>query len=81
MRRIYHGACGKWWTGDKYGHCGLCHETFTSDAFDRHQTLQGGHVTCSVELLEAVSKPWGSLWRYPKTEKRQASLDALKDER
>lgn len=78
MNRIYHGACGKWWTGVTNGHCGACHETFTGSAFDAHQTLRGGHVLCSKRKLEPVEQPWGTLWRLRMTLARQRSLEKLK---
>lgn len=33
--------------GNRTGHCSGCHRTFTGlSAFDRHQTITGGKVTC-----------------------------------
>jgi hypothetical protein len=79
VERINHGACGKWWTGIHLGHCGACHETFTGSAFDAHQTLEGGHVSCSTDKLQPVWQPWGILWRLKMTPARQRSLDKLRD--
>lgn len=62
---IRHGACGKWWTGPSNGHCGKCHETFSSGAFDKHQRIHNGVIACSTEKLVAHPMPWGTLWRKP----------------
>jgi hypothetical protein len=66
--RIYHGACGKWWTGISRGHCGQCHETFTAGAFDKHQRIPGGVITCSTAKLHARQESWGDLWALPQSD-------------
>jgi hypothetical protein len=60
-----HGACGRWWTGADRGHCGQCHETFSRGAFDAHQRISGGVITCSTDALEGHEEPWGTLWKLP----------------
>lgn len=67
---IRHGACGRTWTGASRGHCSGCHETFSSGAFDKHQRISGGVVTCSTDGLVASRKPWGTLWSMPGGENR-----------
>ncbi len=62
---IRHGACGKGWSGITRGHCGQCHETFSAGAFDPHQRIHGGVITCSTDGLEAREEPWGTLWILP----------------
>lgn len=42
--------CNTIWrqTGNRTGHCSQCHRTFQGGgAFDRHQSTQGGVVTCN----------------------------------
>lgn len=60
-----HGQCGRWWTGAKVGHCGNCHQEFSSGAFDAHQTTREGVITCSTEGLVGHEKAFGTLWRMP----------------
>lgn len=62
---ITHGRCGKSWTGATNGHCSGCHETFSRGAFDKHQRIRDGVVTCSTEGLVAHEQPWGTLWKLP----------------
>jgi hypothetical protein len=62
---IRHGACGRGWSGVTNGHCSGCHETFSRGAFDRHQRIGAGVVTCSTDGLMAHPKPWGVLWSLP----------------
>jgi hypothetical protein len=65
---IRHGQCGRGWTGASRGHCSGCHETFSSGAFDQHQRISGGIVTCSTSGLVSSEKPWGTLWSRPTVE-------------
>lgn len=62
---IRHGRCGKSWTGANRGHCSGCCETFTSGAFDKHQHISAGTVTCSTDGLIGKPQPWGTLWALP----------------
>jgi hypothetical protein len=63
---VSHGACGKSWTqvGNSTGHCGGCHETFSSlENFDAHQTTVNGKTVCAdpadvrIRGLAMVAKP------------------------
>lgn len=66
MAKVYrHGQCEKQWTGLTNGHCSACHETFSSGAFDRHQSIDKGVITCSTDGLIPCEMPWGILWRLP----------------
>ncbi|GAB3251722.1 FDXHR family putative zinc-binding protein [Kineosporia babensis] len=65
---IYHGACGKSWTGLTRAHCSGCHATMVNSAFDKHQRIRGGRVVClpPAEVgLVAREKSWGVLWGMP----------------
>lgn len=62
---IRHGQCGKWWTGASNGHCGKCHRVFSRGAFDKHQRIKSGVITCSVAGLSPHPYPWGLLWTLP----------------
>lgn len=68
--KIWHGACGQWWTGTQTSHCGGCHRNFAGlTAFERHRR----DFACldpatalnprGKPLFEAVDKPYGLLWR------------------
>lgn len=80
---INHGACGKSWSGLSRGHCSGCCQTFSAGAFDAHQRIKDGIVTCSTEKLVPSEEPWGTLWRLPAAEggsywdrRREAEEDA-----
>lgn len=60
-----HGQCGRWWTGVTIGHCGQCHQEFSSGAFDRHQHIRDGILTCDTTGLTPHIKPYGTLWKRP----------------
>lgn len=62
---IFHGECGKWWTGAERSHASCCHRTFSSlSAFDKHR--QGGRCNDPADIgLIARGKPFGELWGWP----------------
>ena len=81
MNLIRQGACGKGWTGSNVGHCSKCHlEYLGIKAFDQHQTISRGVVTChppETRGLVARPQPWGVLWALPVDDaarKRHAAL-------
>lgn len=62
---IFHGECGKWWTGTERSHASCCHETFASlTAFERHRKGLRCNPPESVGL-ERRDKPYGVLWGNP----------------
>ncbi|WP_019358020.1 FDXHR family putative zinc-binding protein [Streptomyces sp. AA1529] len=65
---IWHGECGRWWTGNERSHASCCHETFSSlSAFDAHR--RGGHCNPPHTVgLIARPKPFGPLWGWPAPE-------------
>ena len=86
--RIYHRACGQWWTGTGVGHCSGCHREFTGSAFDRHQTIHHGEVTCHDPatmvdkhgrwIFHGIEKPWGVLWALVASEAEKTRLRSLR---
>ena len=72
--RIYHAACGKWWTGLGVHHCGGCHRSFSGlRAFTQHRvTPEGGEpgehecVDPSTVGLERVESRKFECWGYPR---------------
>jgi hypothetical protein len=76
-----HGACGRWWTGISVGHCGRCHQEFSHGAFDAHQSIRGGILTCSTAKLVAHEMPYGTLWRLPGDESSAAHFAAKRGHR
>lgn len=64
---IWH-SCGAWWTGAGRGHCGGCHETFSSQtSFDVHR--RGGRCLDPVEAgLVGRPRRWGTEWGWPAPE-------------
>lgn len=72
---VAHGQCGIKWTqvGNRTGHCSGCHLTFQGErAFDNHQTIKDGRVTCldptdqGLEYDYKVDKNTGTLvWFRP----------------
>jgi hypothetical protein len=66
---ITHGQCGKQWSGLTNGHCSACHETFSSGAFDKHQHIRDGVITCSTKGFVPWEMPWGILWKLPGPDK------------
>ncbi|MGH3382357.1 MAG: hypothetical protein ACRDP6_47275 [Actinoallomurus sp.] len=63
-------SCGARWSGERRGHCGGCHRTFSSlSAFQRHRH----GFQCVAPLLVglvAVQKPWGTCWSLPGSDER-----------
>lgn len=47
----------------------MCHRTFTRGAFDPHQRIHKGRVTCSTRGLVSYQKLWGLLWSLPADER------------
>lgn len=65
---IWHGQCGRWWTGAERSHASCCHETFSSlSAFDAHRKGARCNPPASVGLI-ARTKPFGALWGWPAPE-------------
>lgn len=65
---IWHGECGRWWTGNERSHCSGCHETYSSlSAFDAHRKGGQCHAPAAVGLI-ARRKPFGDLWGWPAPE-------------
>jgi len=55
MSGVLHPKCGKRYpTGDRTGHCANCCQTFYGlSAFDRHQSVQQGRVSCSMPSTDS----------------------------
>lgn len=72
---IWHGACGKWWTGgERASHCAGCCETFSSlTAFERHRRGLRCNPPAEVGLV-ARRKPFGTLWAIPGPDGGYAAL-------
>lgn len=55
--KVYCPGCDVRWAqrGNQTGHCSACHRTFGSlDAFDAHQSIDDGVVTCTApDLLKS----------------------------
>ena len=65
-----HAACGNWWTGNNRAHCPACCRTFSTDsAADKHRIGKFGIDRRCVDPatvgLDAVDKPYGTLWQHP----------------
>lgn len=64
MAVIYHGECGKSWSGARRAHCSGCHETFSTDGVaDKHRIgTFGVDRRCtdpaSVGLVRGVDDVW-----------------------
>lgn len=67
---LTHPKCGQSWTGTRAAHCAGCCLTFSSTtAFDMHQRLNDGVLTCEAPekvSLVPVDKPWGVMWGCPR---------------
>jgi hypothetical protein len=70
--------CSREWSGIRAAHCSQCHHTFTTpNAFDAHQFLKPGGVTCrDPSSVGLVYVDWRDAYRFmnPDEEKDSASI-------
>ena len=77
---IFHGECGKWWTGAERSHASCCHRTFSSlSAFEQHRKGLRCNDPAEVGLV-AREKPFGTLWGWPAPVGGYGALHADRDD-
>jgi hypothetical protein len=82
---IFHGECGRLWTGLRRAHCPVCHETFNSDsAAETHRRGKPGvDRRCLPPAdagLVAAEHSWGTCWQKPGTDARFADSGDLDED-